>query len=92
MFETIASMPLGEAQGWFAADTDRERGEFVLLVDAPPPAEVVPGESVVDAHRLLAALVTELAPARAARVAAAATGLPRDVLYAQALALKPERD
>ena len=44
-------------------------------------------------RRLLAALVGELPPARAARVAAAATGLPRDALYAQALRLKaPQRD
>ena len=42
----------------------------------------------LDVDRLLAALVVELPPARAARVAAAATGLPRDALYAQALALK----
>ena len=34
-FETIARMPLAEAPGWFAADANRERGEFVLLVDAP---------------------------------------------------------
>ena len=44
--------------------------------------------SSVDARRLLMALVAELPPARAARVAAAATGLPRDALYAQALSLK----
>ena len=37
-FETIASMPLADAPAWFAADPNRERGEFVLIVDAPPPA------------------------------------------------------
>ena len=35
-FETIARVPLGEAPAWFAADANRERGEFVLLVDAAP--------------------------------------------------------
>src|SRR5207244_8185968 len=34
-FETIACMPLREAAAWFAADANRERGEFVLIVDAP---------------------------------------------------------
>ncbi len=34
-FETIAQMTLAEASAWFAADPNRERGEFVLLVDAP---------------------------------------------------------
>ena len=37
-FETIARMPLAEAPAWFAGDANRERGEFVLIVDAPPPA------------------------------------------------------
>jgi 16S rRNA (cytidine1402-2'-O)-methyltransferase len=41
-------------------------------------------------HALLDALLAELPPSRAARVAARITGLPRDVLYAQALAMKPE--
>jgi len=91
MFETITPVTLAEAQGWFAADTHRERGEFVLLVDAPPASEIAAGEPAIDARRLLAALVAELPPARAARVAAAATGLPREALYAQAIALKPDR-
>jgi len=63
----------------------------VLLVDAPPAEEAAPAAGPIDARRLLAALVAELPPARAARVAAAATGLPRDVLYAQAMALKGDR-
>ena len=89
-FETIARMSLAEAGEWFAADAHRERGEFVLVVDAP--GEAAKGEpGGLDVRRLLAALIEELPPARAARVAAAATGLPRDALYAQALALKPVR-
>ena len=80
---------LAEAPGWFAADPNRERGEFVLVVDAPVERRGAIEDSSVDARRLLAALIVELPPARAARVASAATGLPRDALYAQALALKP---
>lgn len=86
-FETIAAMPLAEAPAWIDEDANRERGEFVLIVDAAPKHE--PAAGGVDADRLLRALVDELPPARAARVAAAATGLPRDDLFARAVALKP---
>jgi 16S rRNA (cytidine1402-2'-O)-methyltransferase len=87
-FESIARMTLAEGPGWFAADPNHARGEFVLLVDAPLPAEAEAVGAEWDARRLLAALVAELPPARAARVAAAATGLSREMLYAQAIALK----
>jgi 16S rRNA (cytidine1402-2'-O)-methyltransferase len=90
-FESITQTTLNEAPAWFAADPNHERGEFVLLVDAPPESEAIAGESALDMRRLLTALIAELPPARAARVAAAATGLPRDAIYAQALALKSER-
>ena len=91
-FETIAHITLGDADAWFAADPNRERGEFVLIVDVRPPAprdecEVLP----VDAERWLVALLEELPPARAARVVAAVAGVRRDVVYARALELKPER-
>jgi 16S rRNA (cytidine1402-2'-O)-methyltransferase len=88
-FETVARVRLGDAVAWFAADPNRERGEFVLVVDLPTApddgAEAAPG---VDVHKLLTALLAELPPARAARAAAAATGLPRDALYARALAIR----
>ena len=90
-FETIARMTLTNAPGWFAADPNHARGEFVLLVDAPLHVAEGAGASERDAQRLLAALVVELSPARAARVAAAATGLPRERLYAQAIAIKGNR-
>jgi 16S rRNA (cytidine1402-2'-O)-methyltransferase len=84
-------MPLAAAPAWFAADAHRERGEFVLLIDAPPPA--APGAArALDAEteRWLVALLAELPPARAARIVAAVAGVPRDVVYARALALRPE--
>jgi 16S rRNA (cytidine1402-2'-O)-methyltransferase len=87
-FETIATMRVGEAEAWIAADANRERGEFVLLVDAPVEPTAA---SALDADRLLRALVDELPPARAARVAAAATGLPRDALFARSIELKKAR-
>ena len=88
-FESIAAMPLAEAADWLAAHSDRQRGEFVLVVDArstadqPETAEFTP-----DVLRWLALLAHELPPARLARIAAAATGLPRDALYARAQRLK----
>ncbi len=91
IYETIAAMPLADAPAWFAADANRERGEFVLLVDAPPlPATA--SSLPIDADRLLDALLAELPPAKAARVAAVATGLSRDDLYARAVARRGDRD
>jgi 16S rRNA (cytidine1402-2'-O)-methyltransferase len=90
-FETITRVALGEADAWFAADPNRERGEFVLIVDAPPPQQRGVDEVLTaDAERWLVALLQELPPARAARVVAAVAGIKRDVVYARALALKPE--
>jgi 16S rRNA (cytidine1402-2'-O)-methyltransferase len=87
-FETVAQMTLAEAPAWFDADANRERGEFVLLVDTPDAAAAPSDDVRLDVGRLLEALVLELPPARAARVAAAVSGHPRDALYAQAMALK----
>ena len=82
-FETIAMLPLGDAGAWVAEDANRERGEFVLIVDAPPPP--VQDRAMTDeARRLLEVLLEELPPARAARVAAKLTGLPREALYEHA--------
>ena len=83
-FETIARMPLADAPMWLAADANRSRGEFVLIVDAAP-AQARAEAISTEASTLLEALLTELPPSRAARVAAKLTGLPRDLLYAHAL-------
>jgi len=89
-FETITSLSLAEAVGWFAEDPNRERGELVLIVDAHDERTEVPVMSR-DAESWLAALLQELPPARAARVVSAVTGVARDVVYARALWLQRGR-
>ena len=91
-FETITRIALGDADAWFAADSNRERGEFVLIVDVRPAAQRQIDEGLTaDAERWLVALLDELPPARAARVVAAATGIRRELIYVRALVLKPPR-
>jgi 16S rRNA (cytidine1402-2'-O)-methyltransferase len=90
-FETIARMTLGEADAWFAADANRERGELVLVVDAPREPAARTGMSP-EAAAWLDALARELPPARAARIVAERTGAPRDLLYARALAKGGDRN
>lgn len=87
-FETIARMSLATADDWFEADANRARGEFVLIVERGAQQPAVAGST--EQRALVAELVRELPPARAARVAAAITGAPRDALYALAVALRAE--
>jgi len=84
LFEEIVRLPLPEAPAWLAADDNHQRGEFVLLVSAPPPREGLDAES----ERILKLLLAELPVKQAAKLAAAITGLPKNDLYQQALTLK----
>ncbi len=86
LFEEIARMPLREGPAWLAADPNRCRGEFVLLVSAPPPAADLPHEAI----RTLKLLLAELPLKQAVRLAAEISGEPRNSLYERALALKNE--
>jgi len=88
-FETIHRCRLGEAPAWLAADTDRARGEFVLIVDAPG-ATIQAGDGA-DAHdRMLSTLLAELPVAQAVRLAVKLTGAPRNRLYERALKLSKD--
>ncbi|MEP7061179.1 MAG: 16S rRNA (cytidine(1402)-2'-O)-methyltransferase [Betaproteobacteria bacterium] len=89
-FETIAAMPLADAPAWLAVDANRQRGEFVLIVDAPAAA-TAEDSLTTDARRWIDALVGEMPPSRAAHVVAAMTGAPRDALYQYAMARKSAR-
>jgi len=87
-FEESVTAPAGEVLKWLRGDANRQRGEFVLVI-APAPS-TSPGDA--DADRLLRALLAELSPARAARVAAELSGLPRQQLYRRALDLGGSED
>ncbi|WP_152089822.1 16S rRNA (cytidine(1402)-2'-O)-methyltransferase [Azospira sp. I09] len=84
LFETIHACPLGEALEWLKADSNRQRGEFVLLVEAAPEdADDGAGE------RVLKLLLAEGLPVKqCAKLAAEITGASKNELYQKALALK----
>lgn len=83
LFEQSFLGTASELQRWLAADENRTRGEFVLVLEGAP-AE---GASEREAERLLAVLLKDLGASRAARAAAELTGLPRKQLFAIAVRL-----
>jgi len=90
LFEAIHRCRLDQAGDWLAADANRRRGEFVLIVSgaqAPAP-ETMPAE----AERVLRLLLAELPLKQAAALAAAITGVRKNELYARALVLRGEAD
>ncbi|MEP6943323.1 MAG: 16S rRNA (cytidine(1402)-2'-O)-methyltransferase [Betaproteobacteria bacterium] len=84
-FESIHRCVLGEASGWIDADPNRQRGEFVLIVGAPPAAR---GEDESEHDATLALLLAELPLARAVKLACALTRAPKNKLYERALVLQ----
>ncbi|MDX9706135.1 MAG: 16S rRNA (cytidine(1402)-2'-O)-methyltransferase [Azospira sp.] len=88
LFETIHVCPLGEAQAWLAADANRQKGEFVLIVDAPPAAG---SDDDGEGERVLKLLLADGLPVKqAARLAHAITGAARNALYERALSLRDD--
>jgi len=85
-FETVLTLPADALPGWLAADANRSRGEFVLVLHAlagpAPDAESASHDST------LRLLLAELPLKQAVALAAQLTGAPRNALYERALALK----
>ncbi|KAF0812888.1 Ribosomal RNA small subunit methyltransferase I [Andreprevotia sp. IGB-42] len=84
-FETIRRGTLDEIVAFVAADSNQQRGEFVLVLDAAPPA---PLDEADEHDKVLAPLVAELPVKQAVALAQAITGAPRNALYERALTLK----
>lgn len=81
-FEQSVRLPAAELHGWLSADPNRQRGEFVLAFAG---ASEKSASATLNAQQLLRALLTELPPAKAARLTATLTGEKRQALYQQAL-------
>jgi 16S rRNA (cytidine1402-2'-O)-methyltransferase len=88
LHEALHRSTLAEGPTWLAADPNRQRGEFVLVVEGAQPETA--GEHDHDA--LLEILLEELTVSSAAKVAAAITGASRNTLYTRALALKKDEE
>lgn len=90
LHEETAELTLAEAAAWLDAVQERERGEFVLVVDAPNRREREAPEAEA-LRRVVEVLRAELPAAQAARLAARITGAPRDAAYAVAIERERER-
>lgn len=82
-FEESVRLTAEQLPAWIAGDANRQRGEFVLVVEGATAS--APNQA--EADRILNLLLRELPVSGAARLAAELTGLPRRSLYRRALQL-----
>jgi 16S rRNA (cytidine1402-2'-O)-methyltransferase len=85
MFESWHGCPLSEAAAWLAADDNRIKGEFVLLVDGADSAMTAETAAV---HRTLEVLLRELPLKQAVKLASEISGARKNEVYELALQLK----
>lgn len=84
LFETVHSLPLAEALDWLKEDSNRQRGEFVLMLSGAPA-----GGDDGEGERVLKLLLADGLPTKqAAKLASAITGASKNALYDLALTLK----
>ena len=86
-FEELATCPAQTLTDWLAADANRTKGEFAVLVH-PQHKAASTGADL----RVLQLLLPELPLKTAVRLAAEITGQSRNELYDAALALKAQDD
>lgn len=88
LFETIESFTLEEAARWLAADDNRRRGEFVLVVTGAGRKPASGGEH---AERVLQILLEQVPVKQAAALAAKICGARKNEMYRLALQLAGKR-
>ena len=89
-FETLNTLPAGEMLAWVESDSNQQRGEFVLIIDATPETAATEGLSAETLHTL-EILAAELPTKQAAALTAQLTGANKKVLYDHALTLKTDK-
>lgn len=85
-FEEIATFPANTFTAWLQQDSNRSRGEFVLVLHP-----LLVSTANEDAPRILKLLLAELPLKTAVKIAADITGAPRNALYETALKIKENR-
>jgi 16S rRNA (cytidine1402-2'-O)-methyltransferase len=87
-FETVHTAEAGTLPAWLAADAQRLRGEFVLVLHAHVPEAAADDALPAEARRVLGLLLAELPLKQAVALAAQISGESRNRLYDAALQLK----
>jgi len=82
-FEEVSTLDCAGLPAWLQADSQRSRGEFVLVLHAQPQARADD-----EGTRVLAILLKELPVKSAVKLAAEITGAGRNELYEAALKIK----
>ena len=85
-FEEIATVPAQDFAAWLAANPQRTRGEFALVLHPAPGSDTPTGNE--EALKVLQLLMAELPLKTAVKLAAEISGAPRNELYDAALKLK----
>jgi 16S rRNA (cytidine1402-2'-O)-methyltransferase len=89
-FEAVHTLAADALPAWLEADTNRSRGEFVVVLHAQPPVAAAAGDLSHDSERTLRVLLDGGLPLKqAVTLAAALSGASRNRLYERALALRP---
>ncbi len=89
LFEQIHRCPLSEAADWLNEDTNRQRGEFVLLIEGANRADM-DSDALLEARRLLTILLEECPVSQATALAAKITKVKKNTLYAMALEISKQ--
>ena len=87
-FEEVVTLPAEDFPSWLAAEPQRSKGEFVLLVHA----QAASANDAPDHDRLLQLLMRKLPLKTAVQLAAEISGAGKNALYERALVLQRERN
>jgi 16S rRNA (cytidine1402-2'-O)-methyltransferase len=89
MFEEIHRCTLSEAYAWINAEANRQKGEFVILLEGAPAAG---DQNQLETERILQILLQECSVKQAATLAASITGQKKNALYERALQMKADSE
>jgi 16S rRNA (cytidine1402-2'-O)-methyltransferase len=89
-FETIQRLKLADAVAWLEADSNNQRGEFVLVLTKPSKDGQLEAKMAETAHleRTLQILLAELPVKQAVALAVQLTGEKKNAVYEMALRVK----
>jgi 16S rRNA (cytidine1402-2'-O)-methyltransferase len=89
LFEEIHRCPVSEAAAWLQADTHRQKGEYVVLLQGAMAQE---DDNDTEARRILGILLQECSVKQAATLAAQITGQKKNALYDLALQMQKDAE